>query len=818
MASYSTSQAGNFSSSSTWGGNTPGNGDILTINHNVVFNITSPPSTGYGNVTVSSGAIFSNTSGSTLRMNGTLTANGGTIHFKDSMTVQFNGGTGDDHGLEVEGAANSNLILEGDDPSGITTTTSAKDGDDSSFGVASTTSLNIGDWVQIYSVDYTSDSTELDGRRIDDEGFWIHDISGSTIYTRDFVGPEDVTLTGIRNSTTITVSNAKVFREGGRIIFGTGSNRTITTITSIVPESNTLFLSSSVTGEPSTGDTKIYRSSSLKPHPSGSKVRKRAGLITAESASGSSNITVNGPWALVNGDRIWIEKKSEAANSTDYADQNTGYDYTVQTVNGSTVTVAPALNYRVAAGSIFSKLNRSLVMETLATDGSDYAHLYVKYDSADWARYIILKDVEFKNWGNNDTNTRTGVTVRGMNKINDSSIPVTLNNTIPVQHRGTWIEGLTVTHYPGHERDWGSIWLYDCRSTVARSCTTLYGDDGIALHHEPYQSMMGCITAGQRSFGNRAEGTTDMYEISYNYSSRNNNRARIYGHEEGLGGNMHNCIIDATDYASTGFYNAHPGEIWRCKFTGLRYGVISETSSEQKAGFLDCFIQNLSGVGGSGTSQSGQYRQAHYNRGGSSAAIMSLEHNFEEAAINLYGYNWEASWDATEDAWHFIRRYDSDDNPSIGETVYVPANTELRVSAQVKGVSGFSGSRPSLFAVDTRSLIQENCLGFTATTNRPLRGKRYNEAYTSAMDSGYEEKQITVSAEPFSRFMKVGVRSSNRNAQEGFYIKNVNAFLSKGMLNKMFQMGQAGSANPITYTTVRSTFTVPKTRLGGRIK
>jgi hypothetical protein len=86
------------------------------------------------------------------------------------------------------------------------------------------------------------------------------------------------------------------------------------------------------------------------------------------------------------------------------------------------------------------------------------------------------------------------------------------------------------------------------------------------------------------------------------------------------------------------------------------------------------------------------------------------------------------------------------------------------------------------------------------------------------MDSGYEEKQITVSAEPFSRFMKVGVRSSNRNAQEGFYIKNVNAFLSKGMLNKMFQMGQAGSANPITYTTVRSTFTVPKTRLGGRIK
>jgi hypothetical protein len=818
MASYSTSQAGNFSSSSTWGGNTPGNGDILTINHNVTFDITSPPSTGYGDISVKANAILSNTSGSILRMNGKLFANGGTIHFKDSMTVQFNGGTGDDHGLEVLGANGSNLILEGDDPDGITTTTSARDGNDSSFAVASTTSLNIGDWIQIYSVDYTSDTTELDGKRIDDEGFWIHDISGATVYTRDFVGPEDVTLSSIRNNTTITVSNAKVFREGGQIIFGTGSNRTVTTITSIVPETNTLFLSSSVVGSPSTGDTKVYRSSSLKPHPSGSKVRKRSGLVTAESASGSSNITVNGPWALVNGDRIWIEKRSEAGGSTDYTDQNTGYDYTVQTVNSNVITVTPSLNYKVVAGSIFTKLNRSLVMETLATDGSDYAHLYVHNDTTDYNRYIILKDVEFKNWGNNDTNTRTGVTLRGKNKINDSSIPVTLSNTIPIQHRGTWVEGLTVTHYPGHERDWGSIWLYDCRGAVARSCTTLYGDDGVAAHHEPYQSIMGCITAGQRSFGNRAEGTTDMYEYSYNYASRNNNRSRIYGHEEGLGGNMHNCIVDATDYASTGFYNAHPGEIWRCRFTGLRYGAISETSSEQNAGFLDCFIQNLSGVGGSGTAQTGQYRQAHFNRGGSSAAIMSLEHNFEESSISLYGYNWEASWSDTEDAWHFIRRYDGDNNPSMGETVYVPANTELRISVKVKAVSGFSGTRPYLFAIDTRSSLQENCLGFTATTNRPLRGKRYSEQYTSAMDSGYEEKQITVSAEPFSRFMKVGVRSSNRNAQEGFYIKKFKTFLSKGMPNKMFQMGQVGSANPITYTTVRNTFTVPKTRLGGRIK
>ena len=67
-----------------------------------------------------------------------------------------------------------------------------------------------------------------------------------------------------------------------------------------------------------------------------------------------------------------------------------------------------------------------------------------------------------------------------------------------------------------------------------------------------------------------------MYDCSYNYLSRCNNRIRTTQYDEGLGGNIHNCIVDATDYASIGWYNTHPGNVWRCKFTGLRYGVTTE--------------------------------------------------------------------------------------------------------------------------------------------------------------------------------------------------------------------------------------------------
>lgn len=823
MASYSSSQAGNFSASSTWGGNTPADGDTLTINHTVTVDTgLTNPTNGFGNITVANNGTLTNANNATLRVNGnirvetTSSSAPATVHFKDNFVLQFNGANADNHGLQVDNAAGNHLILEGDDPDAVTTTTAATDGNSCTHSVTSATNFAAGDWINIYSYDYTNTSTENHGARYDLEGFWIHDVNGNTIYTRDFVGPEDSTITKVSGSK-ITVSNSKVFREGGQIIFGTGSNRNIRTISNINYNNHKMTLNSSVSGSV-VGET-VYRADSLKPHPSGSKVRKMAWKVTSESASGTNTLTLNTANGLSVGDRLWVEKRSEATGTTDFADANSGYDYVISSISGNTVTLSSNLGYKVVEGSLVSQLTRSIRFETVATDGSDYYHLYVEYRGG-YDRFIALKDVQFHNIGDDDNNVRTGVTLRGQNTLQNP--PVTLTQTIPTLHRGTWVEGLTTLHYAGHERDWGSIWLYDCRSTVANSCICLYGDDGISTYYEPYIAILGSITAGMRSFGWRHEGASEQSECAYNYSSRCNNRNRQFTYDAGIGGVMHNCIVDANEYGGLGWYIASPGDIWRCKFTGMRYGMITESPQGNNAGMLDSYHKNLSGLvsieAKTGTSQAGQYRQSHYNRSSNARPIMSLEHNFEIDAMRLYGYNWEAMWDDDEDAWYFVRRYDNDNNPSLSELVYVPANKTLRVTAQCKGVSGFSGTRPYLFAVDTRSAFSENVLEFTATTNRPLRGERYTSQYTSSFDSDYEEKQITVSSEPFSRFYKVGVYSSNRNAAEGFYIKNLRYFLDGRGKNPKFEMANIGGSTADSVSENRSSFTQKKKRFGGRLR
>ena len=826
MAAYTSTQNGNFSDSATWGGNTPADGDTFTINHTVTLTGTNNPTNGYGDITVANNGILTNADNASLRMNGNIriqtssSSAPATVHFKDNLTVSWNGSDGDNHGFQVDNSAGSHCIIEGDDPTGLcTTTTAATDGNVCIHSVADGSLYAAGDWIQIYQNNYTSTSTENDGTRYDDEGFWIHEVSGNTIYTRDYVGPEDVTITKV-DGAKITVTNAKVFRVGMQVIFGTGSNRNIHEIDAKDHTTNIITLDSAVTG--SVVGATVYRAASLKPHPSGSKVRKMATVTTAESASGASTITVASTSGMSVGSRLWIEKRSEATSTTDYADSNSGYDYVISAINGNVVTLTTTLGYKVVETSLVSILDRSIVFNTVATDGSDYAHFYCEHRSG-YDRCIILKDIQFDNWGDSDNNVRTGVVIRGQNKTQNP--PVTLTQTVPVYHRGSWVEGLTVRHYAGHERDWGSIWIYDCRATTPRCCTTLYGDDGIAIYYEPYCGAIGNIAAGQRSYGMRLEGTTELFDCSYNYLSRCNNRLRVFHYEEGIGGTVHNCIVDATDYASAGWYHSHPGNFWRCKFTGLRYKTTVEGPVGPESGFTDSMIRSLSGeqtiTNGErqNTPAAGQYRQAHYNRGGSMAPTLSIEHDFEEDAMAMYGYNWEAHWDADEDAWHYLRRDDNDNNPSIGEVVYIPAGATGRFTAKVKGVTGFSGSYPNLFAIDCKSTYNENALGFTATTNRPLRGKRYNVAYSSAMESGYEEEQITITSEPYSRWYKIGIRSSNRNATEGFYVKDFKFFIDGVQFaNRLFLSGGHGNVNINSTPMQRSSFTQQKKRIGGRLK
>ena len=76
-----------------------------------------------------------------------------------------------------------------------------------------------------------------------------------------------------------------MFRVGQKIIFGTGSNRNIKTITDIGKNSNRITCNSAVSG--SVAGEKVYRTGTEMYHASGASVQKIATHLTADSSSGT---------------------------------------------------------------------------------------------------------------------------------------------------------------------------------------------------------------------------------------------------------------------------------------------------------------------------------------------------------------------------------------------------------------------------------------------------------------------------------------------------------------------------------------------------
>ena len=829
MATITSAQSGNFSSTSTWtGGVVPGNGDRFDVSsgHTVTLDSSTPiPSAGfvdsyiYGTLQSQSGASM------TLRMNGRLYVKGnGLLHLRDGATIQINGSSAEQHGIWVENENGASFIFEGSDGMPSTTLSTAENEGSTSLAVASGTNFAAEEWIAVFDnvTNVTSDTNDHTSQH-QDEGFWIHEVSGNTIYFRIFGGPNDVTISSWAG-TGVIVSNAKVFRRGQKIIFGTGSNRNIKTISDINYATNELICDSSINGTV-TGET-VYLTGTEKKHNNTSKVRKVATVTTASSSSGSTTITVANSNMFVAGDDIWIEGRSEADGSTDYEggyDRNSyqkadWYKHTISSVSGNTITLNAGTNYTVVEGALVSRMTRNIVIETVATNGSDYGFFYAE-SQTDYNRKGIIKDVYFKNMGNDDNNVQCGFTIRGY--WSTDALSVTLTEQIPSRPREPWIEGIVVHAYPenSHRRDWGPLWLYDARYAKARCCMTMNGEDGLCGHYEPGQSITNCISVAARERGCRYEGMTEWFEFAYNYISRTYWASRfLHLYEHGLG--IHDNIFDAAVYA-TQVYNGDPGPaMFRCRFSGCRYGFLSEDSD-----FSMVYSHNkpLSGYASAddgdetGTMQAGAGYGTRFYRSQANSPFRSIEHNYEYDAMRVYGYNWEAKWDNTEVAWRFFRRTDSDDGPAMMERIFIPANAVVRVSAYVKLAPSFSGNYPYLGAMDLISGAGENRIGNSGgSDSSQWAGKRYTAQYTASAASAYEEKQLTIAAKPYPRNYMIGVFSNNKNAAEGYWIKPISINIDTPYAISPFNLVNDKNNFKSLPTTIRSSFTQQKKRLGGR--
>jgi hypothetical protein len=151
------------------------------------------------------------------------------------------------------------------------------------------------------------------------------------------------------------------------------------------------------------------------------------------------------------------------------------------------------------------------------------------------------------------------------------------------------------------------------------------------------------------------------------------------------------------------------------------------------------------------------------------------------------------------------------------ERIYIPANTTVRVSAEVKLAPGFSGNYPYLGAMDLISGTGENRIGNSGGADSSRwAGKRYTAQFSAAAASAYEEEQLTIASKPYPRNYMIAVFSDNSNATEGFWIRPIRINIDTSYRIRPFNLvNNQNQFSPIP-TQVRSSFTEQKKRIGGR--
>jgi hypothetical protein len=820
MAVITSTTSGNFNATTTWvGGVVPVDGDnfIIATGHTVTYNVTTPVTNGFNDSDIY-GILQSQSGASTvLRMNGRLRVRtAGTYHARAGHTLQFRGTAASSHILYGVGETGASVIMEGSDGMPTTTLSAGANERATSFAFTSATNFAVGEWFAIFD-NTTTQAGNAGASTLRDEGFWIHDISGNTVYFRQFVGPESTVVSA--SGTSLVVANSKVFRIGQIIIFGTGANRNILTISDINYATHTLTLSGSITGTV-TGLT-VYETGSDKIHTINNKVRKCATVTTVSSLAAATTITVANANMFVAGNDIWIEARSEAGGSLDYAQSAYGnetpgprYKHTISSVAGNVITLTAAIGYNVVSGALVNRLTRDVVVEPV-TPNSDYYGIYIENGGTNYSRAIIFKDVYFKYAGSSQGQPEGGFYTREGTWKSNVSLSVTLTNTIPALSQQGWFEGIVMTG-SNSTRDWGGLWLrgrYDqvrCSHVQGRFNASygLYYREGLCLYNS--------ISVGSDTYGPRLEGSSEWAEVGYVYVSRSVRAGRLHYYDGNLG--VHHYISDGSDYLNfvSGFFRAY----YKHKHTGNRRGIESDPYNNNTliysifnaASGYSHLVNNLQ--------VRGNYHGGHIDRGHNGAYSTVVEHNMEYDAIYQQNYLSLRFWDSAEDAWRVYWIADGSDYGSGWfESVFVPAGVTVRAQAQIKLAPSFSGTFPRFEARDVVSGVGPNQLANAGGQYSSwVAGGNQTLQFSAAATSAYETLELTIASVAFPRYINIGVHVDSATSSEGCWMKNITVLLDKPYAVQAFSSINSNQTNSARVAASVQQPTVTKAiRLGGRI-
>jgi hypothetical protein len=829
MATYTSTQSGDWDVAATWGGGgTPSaSGDIANIASGHTVTYDQAVSNQLGDVNINTGGILVHSA--SMELNGRMTING-TLHQKPGSKILFAGDDNQTHGLWMENNTNAHYIAEGSDGMPTTLSNGAKDIGDTVLTVDDATYFIAGEWIAIYNLDNTSTEGDYDDSRYADEGVWIHDKNGNDIYFKQFVGPDDVTLTATADSsaTTITVSNAKVFRVGDRIIFGTGNtNRNVCRIKTINYKTNVMSLMNladtndyTVAGSNASG-TYVYKTGFTKPHRDNSRVRKCATVTTAASTSTDTTITLAQDEKFEAGDIIVIECHLQTAGSTSNRDWNS-YEtrHIVQSRSSNTLTLTAAIGYNVPVGSLVTRLTRDIEVgavqsgSTAIDDSTNIGFFYAEHYSGNYNRSLFLKDVFFNNVGNNNNNFYSGFTIRGYFSTND--LPVTLSSPAAGNYQSMstepWIEGCTVMVNGNGRRDYSGMWGYDSRNSCFRACVSCNGDEGFTVHWDPSQRIYNCFAIQNNDRGIRYQGQHYNHEVAYCYLNRNGTYGIYLEAVYNAGRGIHDIIINVTDIAPLWFNRSggFHGNIWKIDSKDALYEgpYLGETGGADVSILYSRMrpIEYQSKLGP--LRQSGSAYAGRQGYSSDNMVARFIEADFEYDSVINYTYYMRYIWIPEEGAYLISRTFhDESERAALAELFYVPANSTARIRIACKPTTGFSGSEPNAFVQSISAFTD-----YSVDGGDPFGGSNEGASRDSALTLGqtfasfesntdWQNIDLTVDAVPFSRYLRAGIGAYDNDNSEGFYMRPIEVYLDNMPAHRDMMLGDTTETtkNPTRY-------------------
>jgi hypothetical protein len=842
MAALTSTQSGNFSSASTWGGTSPADGDTFTIaaGHKVTINSDLRPTNGYGDIAIYGNLHFA-TNGK-FRLNGRITSlgrNTGTNYTTPAQFAEGNASTGsllsssgnnmllevrgsnaDQHGIWVETVRYASMKLEADEYLTTTTLSSAVAVGDDYITVSQSAGFAEGDWISVFK-------ENEDNRVLGDEGLWVHDVDSANnrIYVRQFVHPTAIIQSV--NGAKIVVDDASVFRKGYKLICGTQSVRKVAEVSSINYASNELTMTSSYSSS-QVGKT-LHQTGLEKIHASGKKVQKLSTTIRTEIATADSTnqIVVGSSNDISVGDEIVIDVNNDVDRGWDYESK-----YTVTAKSGNTLTLNDDVRQLHKVGSLVNVLNRHFTIKGVDTSADTRPFLYVEY----WTdfnnghtRHIGLKNIRFTQWGNNTNSSYyRGVMIAGYNseyrenentngryqyQSNIQGCVVDTPNTANQSYTGIGIRhphGFTcrnnTLYYAGNHPIWSwssqhNIKIYN--NYITRSADRGYDNGAL---YEPY-----C-------------------EISYNYITRIDDYGMLIHHNRGDNTPIrHNYMLHMDSRPFYCYYWTGDTVMERMYFDGFKnQPYIGEGNGTIQ--FLDSYMDNKYyksiDTEKQGLHDSNRYfaygsasGKTQFNRtSGKLQHFISYEHNFKyDAKMESFGgaFNYHKSKMGS-----YREAYTVQGNtytPYI-QQVYVPAAATVRISMEMN-LSTNSHTRPHLFAMKANGYrYAGGRYSGSYTGNTDYVSSSANESlfsgfleqiqYTSAADGNWEKKQLTVSPQAKGYFLLVGNRTDDNSRDEKHLFELPDIMIDTATsIKKSDSVGKSVSN--------RASFTSAKKRIGG---